>query len=72
MGDYVLGAHSAPACENQEQSDPRKRRDHRQLEIVDIRNDLGLPRDLGIEHRPALLPSGYSRNSRSPAPRTDG
>src|SRR5712671_5505358 len=48
-GDRVIPTAAGRLLEDEEQRDHGERRDHQQLEIIDICNDLGLRRDHGIE-----------------------
>jgi hypothetical protein len=47
--DRVIVTAAGRLFEDQEQRDHGEGRDHQQLEIIDMRNDLGLRRDHGIE-----------------------
>src|SRR3977135_2128275 len=45
----LIRAAAGRLLEHNQQRDHDKRRDHQQLEIVDVGNDLRLPRDHGVE-----------------------
>jgi hypothetical protein len=54
----ILTAPAGRPLKNDEKRDHGERRDHQQLEIIDVRNNLRLPRDHGVECRASGIGSG--------------